>query len=59
MAISKGKRSYRNGPLLTACEKRGLWTAAVDLLKRMPQDLNGAPQRGLKLLLTTTGREGF
>lgn len=50
LAISKGKRSYRNGPLLAACEARGLWTAAAELLRQMPQDLNGAPQRALKML---------
>lgn len=59
MAISKGKRSYRNGPLLAACEARGLWAAAVELLQQMPQDLNGALQRGLKILLTATDREGW
>ncbi|MBZ5712756.1 WD40 repeat domain-containing protein [Nannocystis pusilla] len=59
MAISKGKRSYRNQPLLAACESRGLWAAAVEILKQMPQDLNGGPQRGLAILLTATGREGF
>jgi len=57
LSISKGKRSYRNGPLLAACEARALWAAAVDILKQMPQDLNGGPQRGLKMLVTASGRD--
>jgi hypothetical protein len=59
MAISKGKRSYRNGPLLSAAAARGLWAATREILQQMPQDLNGAPQRGLAILLTATDREGF
>ncbi|MDC3958890.1 WD40 repeat domain-containing protein [Polyangium jinanense] len=59
MAISKGMRSYRNGPLLSAAAERGLWAATVDILRQMPQDLNGAPQRGLSILLKATDRDGF
>lgn len=59
MAISKGKRSYRNQPLLAACQARGLWTAALELLRAMPQDLNGGPSRGLQMLLKQTDRDGF
>ncbi len=59
MAISKGKRSHRNDPLLTACAARGLWAAALEILRQMPQDLNGSPQRASKMLLTAAGQEGW
>lgn len=59
MAITKGRRSHRNAPLLAACEARGLWAAALEILRQMPQDLNGSPQRALKMLLTAAGQEGF
>ncbi|PCC69269.1 PQQ enzyme repeat-containing protein [Nannocystis exedens] len=59
MAISKGKRSYRSQPLLEACQARGLWTAALELLRAMPQDLGGGPQRGVEMLQKAIGREGF
>ncbi|MDI1475320.1 BRCT domain-containing protein [Polyangium sp. y55x31] len=58
MAISKGMRSHRNGPLLSATVERGLWAATVDILQKMPQDLNGAPHRGLSILLRATDRDG-
>lgn len=59
MAISKGMRSYRNGALLDAYEARGQYAAAVEILRQMPQGLNGAPQRGLQMLLKATDRDGF
>lgn len=59
MAIAKGRRSHRNDALLTACEQRGLWAAALEILRQMPQDLNGSPQRASKLLLNAAGQEGF
>ncbi|MDI3290157.1 BRCT domain-containing protein [Polyangium sp. 15x6] len=59
MAISKGMRSYRNGPLLSATTERGLWAATVDILRQMPQDINGAPHRGLEILQKATDRDGF
>lgn len=58
-AIAKGTRSYRNGPLLDACVQRGLWAATVDLLRQMPMDLNGAPQRASQVLLKAAGGEGW
>ncbi|MBA3548764.1 MAG: hypothetical protein H0T76_19965 [Nannocystis sp.] len=59
MAIAKGRRSHRNDPLLAACEQRGLWAAALEILRQMPQDLNGSPQRASKMLLTAAGGEGY
>lgn len=59
MAIAKGRRSYRNGPLLTACEARKLWAAALEILRQMPLDLNGSPQRASKMLLHAAGKEGW
>ncbi|MDI1434295.1 WD40 repeat domain-containing protein [Polyangium sorediatum] len=59
MAISKGMRSYRNGPLLSAAGARGLWAAVLDVLRQMPPDINGAPQRGLSILLAASDRDGF
>ncbi len=59
MAIAKGRRAHRNDPLLAACEQRGLWAAALEILRQMPQDLNGSPQRASKMLLTAAGGEGF
>ncbi|WP_170135592.1 hypothetical protein [Nannocystis exedens] len=45
--------------MLAACPARGSWTAALELLRAMPQDLNGGPQRGLAMLLKATDRDGF
>lgn len=59
MAIAKGRRSHRNDALLTACEERKLWAAALEILRQMPQDLNGSPQRASKLLLAAAGKEGW
>jgi len=58
-AISRGRRSQRNDPLLAVCEQRGLWAAALEILRQMPKDLNGYPQRASKLLLTAAGKEGW
>ena len=58
-AIAKGMRSYRNGRLLDACVQRGLWAATLDLLRQMPMDLNGAPQRASQVLLKAAGGEGW
>ncbi len=58
-AIAKGMRSYRNGRLLDACVERGLWAATIDLLRQMPMDLNGAPQRASQVLLRAAGGEGW
>lgn len=59
MAVAKGQRAYRNDPLLTACEQRGLWTAALEILRQMPLDLNGSPKHALKMLRTAAGQEGW
>jgi hypothetical protein len=59
LAISKGRRPSRNGSLIGACVAREQWAAVVDLLRQMPNDLNGAPSRALKILLTVAGGEGF
>jgi len=45
--------------LLDACVQRGLWAATVDLLRQMPMDLNGAPQRASQVLLKVAGGEGW
>ena len=59
MAITRGRRAHRNDPLLAACERRQLWAAALEILRQMPRDLSGSPQRASKLLLTAAGQEGY
>ncbi|MDI1445587.1 BRCT domain-containing protein [Polyangium sp. 6x1] len=59
MSISKGMRSHRNGPILSATMERGLWAATVDLLRQMPEDINGRARHGLSILLKLTDRDGF
>ncbi|MBK7827069.1 MAG: hypothetical protein IPJ59_17935 [Nannocystis sp.] len=58
-AISKGRRADRNGSLMDACVAREQWAAVLDLLRQMPMDLNGAPKRASKILLTVAGGEGW
>lgn len=58
-AISKGMRSYRNGPLLDACVATEAWAGALEVLRAMPQDLNGAPQKASQILLKLGGGEGW
>lgn len=58
-AIAKGRRADRNRPLLDACVAREQWAAVLDLLRQMPMDLNGAPQKASKVLLTAAGGEGW
>lgn len=58
-AISKGRRADRNGPLMDACVAREQWAAVLDLLRQMPMDLNGAPQKASKILLRVAGGEGW
>ena len=59
MAIAKGRRSHRNQALLTACEQRKLWSAALEILQQMPLDLNGSPQRASQMLLHAAGKTGW
>lgn len=59
LAIVRGRRPNRNGPLLDACVERGQWAAVLDLLEQMPGDLNGAPQRASQVLLKAAGGEGW
>lgn len=59
LAIVKGTRSYRVGPLLAACVEAKAWAAALELLAAMPQDLNGGPQKASRILHQLAGGEGF
>lgn len=59
LAIAKGRRSYRNGPLLNACVATKQWAGALELLAAMPMGLNGAPKLASKLLLELAGGEGW
>lgn len=59
MSMPKGKRSYRNGPLLDACVERELWAAALEILRKMPLDINSGTQRAGRILLQARGREGW
>lgn len=59
MAIAKGRRAHRNDALLKACEERGLWAAALEILRQMPFDLNGSPKVASKMLLSAAGKEGW
>jgi hypothetical protein len=59
LAIAKGRRAVRNGALLDVCVERKEWGAVLDLLRQMPMELNGGPQRASKVLLTVAGGEGW
>lgn len=58
-AISKGMRSHRNRPLLDACVAAQAWAGALEILRAMPQDLNGGPQKASQILLKLGGGEGW